>query len=291
MADDEQGWVGGAGRLFGYPSRLDDEGRQNYAAYLLQQLAQLERDTHPSCGSVTASEKDTLAFLALETAGHLVQAVAGWAIDHQYGMAMRGLSFVPGQPSGTKLHPEYLEQKRAVDDHRHEKEGAALRYADVVDPLVARTLLRELLRANPGAFPFAIQLMSMEALKALELGEVFPIFEPNGRNRKRGYRELNLQLRAIGFVEYRAGFGMTKFRAQEIVAEKYGVEFETVKGWERRLKESLGGLEVARTVSFARNAASHFGRNDGIAFAEYSDAALEACGNEYKQRLGRTDDE
>jgi transposase len=64
-----------------------------------------------------------------------------------------------------------------------------------------------------------------------------------------------LELRAIGFVEYRRVRGGNKSKAQDQVANALGVSVETIKSWERRLRKNFGDLEVARTISFACNSA------------------------------------
>ena len=123
-----------------------------YVAFLLSKLAQLEIETRPTGGNSTASGKDLKVFCALELAGDLVRAVAGWAIDHTAGLALEGLSFVPLQPSQTKKHPDYLQQRAAVDDHRHERNGGRIKNA-TDDPRAAWRMMLNLLRSNPGAFP------------------------------------------------------------------------------------------------------------------------------------------
>src|SRR6202140_644747 len=61
-----------------------------YVSHLLGRLDELEKQTRPSGGTVTSKSKDMAAFDALELAGELVAAVAGWAIDHQIGLAAKG---------------------------------------------------------------------------------------------------------------------------------------------------------------------------------------------------------
>ena len=279
-----------------YPSRDRDNdppgARDGFVSSLLDQLAELQRLTDPAGGEKTAVKKDLNAFIALETAGNLVQAVAGWALDHQYGLALHGLEFVPLQPSGTKNHPEYLELRARVDSHKHEREGAAASRRQAIDPSVARALLYNLVMANPGAFPFLLQQIILEALLALDYGETLPLLRPKGKHKKRGYRELKLQLRALAFVEYRVALGQKKYEAQEIVAAAFGVDHQTIRTWEKRLREEFGRLQIERTISFAQNTASYvhasrigqseYARHAESAELRYGDDALKTAGQEYR---------
>jgi hypothetical protein len=140
----------------------DPERRKQTIAKLLERLAELKRSTTPFGGEETAAEKGQRAFTALNTAGWIVRLMAGWAIDHHVGMAMRKLNFIPAPPARHHEHPEFLELSRQVDDHQLERDGAHARHAQLA-PDVARTLLYNLLHANPGAFPSNLQHSLMEA--------------------------------------------------------------------------------------------------------------------------------
>ena len=279
-----------------FPSRKWNERRDKYISVLLARLAELEKQTNPAGGDETAKGKDLAAFDALQTAGELVRAVAGWALDHQFGLASQGLQFIPLQPSGTKDHAEYLEQRARVDSHEHECNGAAASRNPTVEPDIVRRLLINLLLPNPGAFPFCVQQNTIEALRVLEFGEVLPLLRQKNNAAKRGYRELCSQLRALGFVEYRWKLGQKEYVARQAVAQAFGVSSETLRTWKRRLKEEFGHLEVSRTLSFARNLATHVlaAREGGPAYkavaerAEqaYGDSALEAAAQAYRDLLG-----
>jgi hypothetical protein len=266
-----------------YPSRrwTNKAKRKKYVASLLDQLNNLEARCHPNGGSNSAKGKDLAAFDALETAGSLVRVVAGWALDHQIGLALEGLSFVPLQPSQTKKHPEYKKQRDLVDDHRHERNGANLVHV-IEDPRVARRLLANLLRANPGAFPTALSLPVVEAIEGLEFGEPSPFFTPVKTGRKAGLRERRLHLRAIGFIAHRRAKGITKRRALEDVATAFGQSPDTIISWEKRLGDTFSQQEVSRTIAFAEN---HATRNDTIAEEMYGDDALQVTGKKYQAIL------
>jgi DNA-binding transcriptional regulator YiaG len=226
-------------------------------AALIEHLQKLERKTRPDGGAASAEGKDLAAFDALETAGRLVRALAGWALDHQAGLALKKLKFLPLQPSGTRNHPEYRASRANVDDHAHEKEGGTLGLdaRDVLDPIVARKLLFNLLYANPAGFHAALREMAMEALEALDYGEIQPMLARETDGRKRSLTVHKLELQAIAFVEYRRERGGNKSKAQKQVANALGVSVETLKSWEHRLRKDFGDLEIERTISFACNSA------------------------------------
>jgi hypothetical protein len=235
--------------------------RDEYVTFLIDRLRKLEQRTDPKDGQNSAKGKDLAAFEALSVAGELVNALAGWALDHQVGLALKNLEFVPLQPSGTKDHPagtkdhpEYLAGRKNVDDHVHEKNGSSL---GALDPIAARKLLINLLRANSGGFHPMLQGMAIEALEALDYGEVQPMLAETKGGDKRTLAVRRLELRAIAFVEYRYRRGSRKYKAQQQVADALGVEKDTIKSWELRLRTDLGDLAVSRTISLARNAAQN----------------------------------
>src|SRR5271163_1769507 len=87
-----------------YPKLNEDK----YVKLLMDRLQELKQKTHPEGGSKSAKNKDLAAFEALQLAGVLVQCVAGWAVDHEAGLALEGLEFVPSVPPEMQNRPEYL---------------------------------------------------------------------------------------------------------------------------------------------------------------------------------------
>jgi hypothetical protein len=263
---------------------------------ILERLDALEQKTRPSSGVMSAERKDLAAFEALKFAGNLVRYVAGWAIDHQIGLAAEGLKFIPRQPSGTKNHPQYLSELSLVDSHAHEKAGAALSLSDD-GPFVARKCLVNLLRANPGAMPSWLQHKIIESLEALDYGEVQPMLAPISTGRKRDLTLLRLQLQALALVAYRRKLGLTKEKAVEQVADVLGASPHTLLSWESRLRNEFGRLEVDRTINFAENHASWVddarkrerrgeeAEDTEVHEASYNDAALTELGKKYKAAL------
>jgi hypothetical protein len=211
---------------------------------LLEQLEQLEKSTRPSGGERAAAGKDRAAFEALQTAGALVKHVAGWAIDHQIGLATKGLGYVPLGPPGAREHPDYIAARLAANSHDHERVGASVK---TLDPVTERAALLNLLIANPGGFPAVVQRPAREALEALALEEVLPMLAPVKGNRKVKRGEAKLQLQAIGFIEFQIAAGGKKKDALETAANFLCMAESTVSGWEYRLIKMLGALEVARS--------------------------------------------
>jgi hypothetical protein len=216
---------------------------------LLEQLDGLEKKTRPSCGEETAAGKDYAAFHALHVAGDLIRYIAGWAIDHQIGLATKGMGFVALGTSQTTEHPDYLEEKRKADSHEHERVGGSVK---ALDPAASRAALINLLLANPGGFPDVARHPAIEALEALAFEEVLPMLAPAKGNRKVKLVESRLQLQVIGFLEFqKAAFGHgAKYEAIETASRVLEiVGTDAIRGWEYRLRKELGQLTVTRTLS------------------------------------------
>jgi hypothetical protein len=260
----------------------------DYVDELIRRLLELKKRSDPNGGEATASGKDLRAFEALETAGNLVEALAGWAIHHTCGRALEGLPFVPLQPSGTKNHPEYKNLRARVDDHRHEHAGARL--DDTADPTIARKILIGLIAGNAGAWPKELRDYVLHAFEEREYGKQSPLFAPLKTRKKIGLREKRSQLRAVCCVEYLCARGMKKYIAQEKVADAYNVSPETIRSWENRRRNDLGALEVSRQISFAKNHASNAekramrGEADKASTGEsiYGEAALRKYGEQHR---------
>jgi hypothetical protein len=272
------------------------------ALHLLSRLGELEKRTRPDGGDSTSKGKDLAAFNALCAAGELVDYVAGWAIDHEVGLATGGFQFVPRQPSQTKNHPHYLQQKSIVDQHSHEKIGASEHGRGKSDPQFLRSCLINLLKGNSGGWPDWLCRAAIDALEALEFGEVHPIFERNSAGNKRDLTQRKLMVRAIAMVQFRrTAYGASKEEALEEVGNAIAASANTVKSWEVRLRAEIP-LEVDRTLAFAKNHASFVAealkrRQRGQPFdqrsvelheSEYNQEALDQLGEEF--RIARSRD-
>ncbi|WP_404286437.1 hypothetical protein ACD578_15830 [Microvirga sp. RSM25] len=232
--------------------RREGESYEKYLNILIKRLQELQNKSSPEGGDETARKKDFAAYEALKYAGDLVELTAGWAIDHQIGLAFEGLEFVPLALGEEKQDPDYIAARAEVDDHRHEIRGAASRSDLRFAPQVARQLALNLLAPNVGGFPYALQNMLIEGLRSLEYGETLPIFDREKNNRKVGYREQQLQLQAIRFVYYRMGRGKKKLKAIEEVTSAYGIERAAYLNWEKRLRAELGNLTVRHAMNYAK---------------------------------------
>lgn len=188
--------------------------------------------------------KDARAAQALALAGLLVDALAGWAVDHHVGLAVNRVTYEPldlAPASGTD-----------ADDDRHEEAGAAY---DWSNPAINRRALANLLTANSGGFPYALALEVALAAEALDLGRAPSIFEP----RKRGLDDTaagiaRLRLCAIEHVIFYDGAGASRAEAEDKVADAYDVSVDVLRQWALRLPYLLGQRRVREAVARAEYA-------------------------------------
>lgn len=243
-----------------FPSRRTDlDAHNNYVRMLLSALSELEEKTNPSLGEVSAHGKSRLAFQALSLAADLTMAVAGWAIDHTSGLAFAGLGYLSQPPVSLRSDPEFEEARAQVDRHEHEKVGAVEENWSVPpDPIVTRRLLTNLLTAYRAGLPGMTHQVVLQGLEALDGGEVTGVFQPlDLRRAKVRHREALIHLRFQTFVKYRHCLeGCTVGDARDYVADIFGSDAETTRGWRKALVRDLGKFAVARAETFAENAAS-----------------------------------
>jgi hypothetical protein len=229
----------------------------------------------------------------------LVNALAGWAIDHQIGLASKGAAFLPISSKGSRAGegPEYQRAKRFADQHEHEQMGDALRHSPL--PLegrvVRRSLANILLPLEAGdAIPHTVSAQVREAFDALEYGEDPPLLKPLKKGRKRKLTALRWQLKAISYVEFHHGKGYPKNVASERVAKAFGQQIKTLETWSLRLPKELGVLPVARELGFAWNAGRQVRQGASIKevhLARYSDERLIEDGRAYLRAQGHTPSE
>ena len=276
----------------------DSDGHQSYVQHLLQRLRDLEEQTRPSGGDATAQDKDWRATDALRLAGDLVDAVAGWAIDHQTGLALQNLRNVPPQPFGTENHSDYISGKAAVDAHIHELSGSSSAKEIGRDPSRARSVLANLLIHNQGALPVWLVQQSLSAIRAIELGDTKArhLFVTVGAGNKRSLAIHELELHALAFVAFRrAAFGHTEEKAaEEVAGALVAVTPNTLLNWGNRLSAKFGRLEVARRLAAARHAGESFAKklSGDLEFADldeggFSNADLAKLSSQYRAELGR----
>jgi hypothetical protein len=267
---------------------------------LLKRLDELEKISRPMNGAASTKGKDLAASEALRCAGELASRLAGWAIAHQFGLAAKGLESVqePLSKSKAKINQSFLEQQLLVDSHEHERVGAW--EPKDVDQGFTKKSLWNLVRSNSGGWPDWFRETILEAIKALEYGEVRPIFSPVVAGRKHDYTMLKLQLRAISMVNFRRGaYSMTEEAALAEVGGVLGVGTETLKSWEQRLQKDFGRLRIDEVLSKADFHAScvrndiALGRHNQTEYdlsrhsALYDAQALAELAKQYKAALGR----
>jgi hypothetical protein len=266
---------------------------KKYVALLIKRLEELEENTRPSAGAKTERGKDRAAFVALQTAGQLVDALAGWALNHQIGLALANLEFLPLGASSLRTHPEYVATRVQVDSHRHEREGGAVFSGIKPERLGTaekRRALRNLCHANSGGFERLLAHELHEGLEALEWGRSTPLLQPVKSRLHGGLPEMECQLGALAFVHYYRG--RRERKALESAAAEFGVSKETIRSWEKRLPKELGALQVARHLKFAYNAGTHARENPEYQrLGNYGLEALQWWARKYKmlkrRRKGR----
>jgi hypothetical protein len=248
--------------------------RDKYAANLLGQLRDLERNTDPRNGVESAKGKNLASLDALKIVGDLCNAVAGWALDHQAGLALKYLQSVPLHSAKPPEDPDRSKVQSTDDDHRHEWYGrnwvGRLGTGFDIDPVVGRKWLIRLIRANPGIFNLELMLMATSALEASEYNEIHPMLKATKKRRKVNWTIVHLQRRAIARVEIiRRARGIEKSKALEEVAGAFGAEVETVRSWEKRLRTEFGAFAVK-----AKNNDSHHDPADLEKLAQQYRAAV-----------------
>ncbi|MBO9186241.1 hypothetical protein ACQZ4Y_13385 [Rhizobium sp. L80/93] len=212
-----------------------------HAQNMIGQLVKLRDLTNPD-SDANAAGKDNFAFYALYKLGGVIKELASWAIDHQLGLAIHRKQFLPrGNPTSRSL-PAYQEAKREVDDHRHEIAAVEYhRHERTVSVEDKRRAMANILSVMNNSFPGDIAEELADALRALEYGEVMPILEPKRSGRKVSFTEQREQLRAVTFARFRRKTGlMSAGDAWNEVAKAFGVSLETLRTWEKRLRESEG---------------------------------------------------
>lgn len=292
---------------FEYPERRTFQGADDeFRKLVTDQVARLFRlaeCTDPELGT-DPHRKDAHAFEALRIMSWLCEVLAGWAADHEVGLAIEGRQFLVNGPLDARKLPGFIEDQAEVDSHRHEIVGRNIRrYRTDVAPEAMRLAILNVLRTGIGGLPPSINTSLTDAIEALGLGEVQPLLKAKKSSRKVTLRQLRLQLRAIGFIAYRQALGASQFAAIEDIASAYGVSFDTVRGWEPRIRKELGSRRVDNERIGAKNLASHVllarkqhlkGQPFDAAASSFgnrhNDAALATVGTEYRILVGRPDE-
>jgi hypothetical protein len=226
---------------------------------ILNALDILERGSRPSLGA-DANEKDVAASYAIAFAGDLVDYVAGWAIDHQRGLAQRTLGERElrkeqfKSPIKPTFEPRYPAPEPPDEDHRDEKEGA---FRGPLDPVQTRRFLFEFLS---GLAPRLVPRDVVEAIEALDYGETLPIFQSAYTSKRTGLIEFRAKLRAIMFIEYESKKGIKKRFSVDKVVDAFAVTRDAVKDWKADLRVALGKFEVEAAIERAHAGGQNYVR-------------------------------
>jgi hypothetical protein len=260
----------------------DQDARHRDVQFLLAGLRELEAFS-TSSNEHSAPGKDEAATEAISLLAYLADLTAGWAIRHKVGLAKAGLTNIPAVLPEART-PEYMELVDTVDDPSHEMVGAA---DDRLSDRSIRLVLFNLIKSGSRSFPSDSAQRILDALEALEYGEVLPLFARNLAGRKRSFSELRLQLYGICCVEYSVTLGNRKFMAQQSVAEAYGVASSTLRGWELSLRKEWKNHRVANLVSRAKKCAEgDKATGDNRFEAIFGLSAANRYGAKYKKLLG-----
>lgn len=240
-------------------ARLDDieDTISDYVEILLAYY----RHTDPAKRPDYQLSKHKIAEQAIDVFWHLQGRLMSWAQAHMTGYAL--LCETPGLG-------KFLEEKLGyeIDEDSHVLEHIGLVYnynpPDPEDPDLIRIyeLLEEFSEAEMGddndpLGPQAMRrfldemLMSrcadnsywrfdlQSSLRALNEGEVDALATPLGERRQGMPFVLNYwKLQALRQVHFRVGAGMKKYRALEEVGAAIGQSPETLRAWEKSLKQS-----------------------------------------------------
>jgi hypothetical protein len=193
----------------------------------LRRLVELKESTRPKRGP--AEGKNAKADEAITQAGLVFNVLAGWAIDHQIGVAT------------------IEDRSLSLDDHQHELDGRSSRvWRPKAMQRAALALFKVLgwLTFNP--FRTVIE---MEMEKIINGGNSSILFSPAKAHR--GNHQLWLhRLRAVEHTYTLVERGLSMTAARKAVAEAYGQPMhDNIRKWEEQLGEDrvgVGHLAVVR---------------------------------------------
>jgi hypothetical protein len=226
----------------------DDGGTREHLIELIDELLDLEAQTHPSAGD--CPNKQELSRHGSMCAEDLLQTLFGWSVDHEIGLVLNGL------PGGVPTLFDDLEDgdRRRASEHVHEAKAAEYLFMED-DPQTDRKMLRALLNAE-SPIPAKLLVQVLTALDSIQLGEQAEFFQPKRTHGQEGspYSKQMLRLRAVEHLEFLRGMNVGREDAKGRVAEAYGNDGATVEGWNSKLPGRLLGMtHVATAKRCARN--------------------------------------
>ncbi|PHJ94370.1 hypothetical protein [Nostoc linckia] len=219
---------------------------------ILRKLEIYYRITDPKYGEPTEKDKDLHAFLAITLGSRLFETVAGWAIDHQVGLAAvgRGPSF-RGHPSVRVSHA-IDDEARKSNAHIHEITG---REPKQLSATQKRQALINIIQGAQGFIPEHIYTSLTENLEALKLGYKSSIFEYRPASNKLKFRQRQLILKGIAFASYRQARDSLRSMPGIDIVEAFGLEGQkTFSGWLRKSTNIFGEFRVNSAIAWAKDA-------------------------------------
>ncbi len=224
---------------------------------MLDELLDLREHTDPKIGNPPdaisfrgVNGKNAAAERAILLGSSLLQASAGWALNHLIG---RALSTAVG---------------RSLDSHELELEGCA-EYSGIngLDrpsdkATLDRTVLVALLRDgfDQPLFPPNLAMELKGALRALDFGETWPLVNPIKRGlHGNAFTLAQYRLAAIEYLYFLVGQGIKKHVAATSVSALFGVSTETVRSWEsRELLRVFSKDNISEVINTAKQAGALF---------------------------------
>jgi hypothetical protein len=101
-----------------------------------------------------------------------MRVFAGWAIDHQQGLAMAGLISAGAPTSKMMDNPQFVEEKAKRDSHENERAAIEIDHSfNCLSAEHQRRFSSQVAESLKNVFPGSLA----EGLRALEFGEVLPI--------------------------------------------------------------------------------------------------------------------
>lgn len=211
----------------------DREDIRNYLIGLVDELLEIEAETHPSAGS--CPNKDDLSREATQVAGRFLEFSIGCSIDHQVGLVLNSA------PSGA---PPLFDDRAAnapsnANDHLHE--ATAAEYSHMDDDLkIDKRMLWSLLMLLPHSLITGkLWVRVLSELHSLDMAENSEFFAPTKLARGQRRSELNkpfFWLKALEHVEFLYGKGGGRGDAEEKVADEYVLkDTGTLKQWNNKL--------------------------------------------------------
>lgn len=273
-------------------ARQSPEETQAVVESILRDLAEIRSETQLGMPFDAERPKHALAFEALRLAGLLVNAVAGWAVNHKLGLVLAQKESPPPFIGLENRDKEFEKFALEASSHGFEivgKIGIPLSNGDYFARLATIEILSPL-ATGMGDFPPFVKVI--DALTQLEHGTKVKFFEPSRDNHQRTrvqFKELLMQAQALDFVEYFSnritvdGIRANRSDAQEKVAKAMGVDTSTLRTWKHRHAKQFPRSHILGRRNVAREAASCANANISSSLMEYfNEERLFELGSEYK---------